>query len=198
MKKRYFLSFLIATFCFKSIQSQTCPENSFIIPASNPEEIVFLFESPGGPDCGTRPAAISIDGSAYILDTCDTFSTRYVLSSGSGVADPNSYSVTYGASTCEYSGGTLLGLDDHLLAYRKTLKLYPNPVTTTDNITVSSPLNMTAEVSIYNLLGKLVLKDNVVNKYSKEINISALENGMYLMQLKIDNGIITKKIIISK
>jgi Secretion system C-terminal sorting domain len=193
MKHKYFCLILITFLSFNKVNSQACPENSFII-ASIPEEVLFVFDLPGSP-CVDRPGAIVIDGSAYILGNCDTFSSRYQLASGSGVIDPNSYTVTYGSSTCNYTNG-VLGIDDVLFINNKTLQIYPNPIRNTNMLNMKFDLNMSAKINVYNLTGKLVLRDQINNSKFKEINISSLANGFYLLRLETDNASITKKFII--
>lgn len=194
MKHKYFFVILIFAFSFNKVNSQACPDNSFVITTSTPEEVLFSFDN-SGPPCGDRPSAIVIDGSAYTLGNCDTFSSKYQLASGSGVIDPNSYTVTYGSSTCEYTNGTL-GIDDIIFINNKTLKLYPNPVRNSDKLNINFALNMSAKINVYSLDGKLVLRDQLNNSKFKDINISNLSNGIYLLRLETDNASITKKFII--
>lgn len=195
MKQKYVLLLLITSFfSFNKINAQACPEVSFVLDLPT-QEVIFAFNDPG-PSCASRPTAIVIDGSAFVIGNCDTYSSRYVLSSGGGVIDPDNYSVTYGSSTCEYNNGTLLGLDDSYYI-NKTLKIYPNPVTNTNELNVSFAVNASAKISVYTLLGKEVLQDRLLNEKSKKIDISTLSNGMYLMQLQLDNITITKKFVVN-
>jgi len=193
MKHKYFFLFLITIFGFQQASSQACPDNSFIIP-STPEEVLFVFDLPG-PPCASRPSAIVIDGSAYTLGNCDTFSSKYQLASGSGVIDSNSYSVTYGSSTCDYTNG-VLGIDDIFYINNKTIQLSPNPIRKSNTLNVKFALNMSAKINVYSLDGKLVLRDQFNNSKFKDINISNLSNGIYLLRLETDNASITKKFII--
>jgi Secretion system C-terminal sorting domain len=193
MKYKYFYLILIAFLSFNNVNSQTCPDNSFIIPAT-PEEVLFVFDLPG-PPCGSRPSAIVIDGSAYTLGNCDTFSSKYQLASGSGVVDSNAYTVTYGSSTCDYTNG-VLGIDDIFYVNNKTIQIYPNPIRNSNMLNVKFALNMSAKINVYSLNGKLVLRDQLNNSKFKDINISNLSNGIYLLRLETDNSSITKKFIV--
>jgi len=194
MKQNYFLILLITAFSFNKIDAQSCPEISFVVPLPT-EEVIFVFDSPG-PTCASRPVAIVIDGSAYVIGNCDTYSSRYVLSSGSGVIDPDNYTVTYGSSSCQYNNGTLLGADDDSFI-NKALKLYPNPVVNTNKLTVSLTFNASAHISIFTLTGKKVIEDKFVQEKSKKIDISTLANGIYIIQMKIENISIAKKFVVS-
>lgn len=66
--------------------------------------------------------------------------------------------------------------------------LYPNPVS--DYLTVS--LNAIEDIIITDLSGKTVLRQ-VGN--SNQINVSQLPQGVYAIQVKYDNKIVTRKII---
>lgn len=194
MKQKYLLLLLFFTLVFSKIDAQSCPEVSFVLDLPT-QEVIFAYDDPG-PSCASRPTAIVIDGSAFVLGNCDTYSSRYVLSSGSGVIDPNNYTVTYGSSSCEYNGGSLLGLDDSY-SINNTLKLFPNPISNANELNIDFAISATAKISIYTLIGKEVIQDQLINEKSKTIDISTLSNGMYLMQLKLDNVSITKKFIVN-
>lgn len=78
-------------------------------------------------------------------------------------------------------------------AVQKTeLNFYPNPVSDgkifiTSNITTSNK-----EVEIFDVLGKSVLKVSVV----RELNISSLSPGVYLIKIKEGENSVTRKLII--
>lgn len=65
---------------------------------------------------------------------------------------------------------------------------YPNPVKDVLNINTKEPLQ---KISVIDLLGRTVLTPNV----SKEVNLSSLNKGVYILSLESANGISTKKII---
>lgn len=196
MKQKYSFIGLIAFLFSFQLFSQSCPEISFVVPLPT-EEIVFIYNDPG-PDCGDRPAAIVIDGSAYSLGNCDTYSSRYVLASGSGVIDPDNFSVTYGALTCEYNEGTLLGLDDAKSILERTVKVYPNPVHNINELQVSLTVPLVGKLTVFDLNGKKILSEKINNESVKKMNISNLENGLYLLQIDTGTIKISKKFIVDK
>jgi len=72
-----------------------------------------------------------------------------------------------------------------------TIKLFPNPISgNTLTISTQKPL----EVEVYDILGKRVLQTEV-NATMNTMNVSQLRKGVYLIKLKSDEGIITKKLI---
>lgn len=71
--------------------------------------------------------------------------------------------------------------------------IYPNPAK--DILIVDNVNN--ADIYIYNTLGQMVKKiTNVVG--SKEINVSDLNNGMYIVRIQKGESVQTKKIQIIK
>jgi len=73
----------------------------------------------------------------------------------------------------------------------KWVAIYPNPAT--DNITISGCEK--AEVSLYNLQGQKMINDIITNDQTK-INVSDLQFGIYLIELKMDGKKFSRKIMI--
>ena len=71
------------------------------------------------------------------------------------------------------------------------IKVFPNPVTGNE-ITILSNESIVAE--IYNVLGKKV-KRQTINHNQKKLNITGLKKGIYLLRLKTNNGVVTKKLL---
>lgn len=83
-----------------------------------------------------------------------------------------------------------------------SLENYPNPFgeSTTINYTLSKDGNV--ELSIMDLLGKKITSidsgSKTAGKHTVLYNSNEISGGLYLLQLKMDNNISTKKIIINK
>lgn len=71
------------------------------------------------------------------------------------------------------------------------LQLYPNPVVDVVSFTVPSNVNI-EQVSVYNAAGQLV--KTFIGK-NKNINLSSFQAGIYLVQVKTDQGVQSHKII---
>jgi PKD repeat protein len=81
----------------------------------------------------------------------------------------------------------------------KTIILYPNPNDGTFNLYYQSNLTGIINLEIYNVLGESVYSD----QYSKtddiileNINLKGLSPGYYMIQVKMDNSVITRQLII--
>ena len=52
-------------------------------------------------------------------------------------------------------------------------------------------------IEIYNIIGSLVHQENVENyQTEKQINLSSLENGMYLVRLNTERGAMITKLMV--
>ena len=80
-----------------------------------------------------------------------------------------------------------LTVDDELLA--QGLSLYPNPVT--NILTIDSEIPLT-KVEVYSMLGKKVKE---VHSDFKSIPTDNFSNGIYIVRIYSENGLVTKKLI---
>ena len=79
---------------------------------------------------------------------------------------------------------------------------YPNPFSDYTTINYTIRKDATVSVSILDLLGNTVSElengNQVSGEHTTSFYSSTVAEGMYLLQLKVDNTIKTKKIIVSK
>ncbi len=76
----------------------------------------------------------------------------------------------------------------------ENLNFYPNPVTN-GKIYITSKNISSKDITIYDVLGKLVLQTNL-NVNSKEVNISSLNSGVYIIKIKEGEATATRKLIV--
>jgi hypothetical protein len=62
-------------------------------------------------------------------------------------------------------------------------KIYPNP--TTNFLIVELEKNVNAELLVYDINGKLVIKDKLFNEQQKQLDFSFLTQGNYLLHINI-------------
>jgi hypothetical protein len=72
------------------------------------------------------------------------------------------------------------------------LNIYPNPVSG-GKIYITSKSGLNKDVEIYDVLGKRILAANVT---SKELSISELTSGVYIIKIKEGEATATRKLII--
>lgn len=70
--------------------------------------------------------------------------------------------------------------------------MYPNPVTS-GKVYISTEQNDAKEIFIYDVLGTLVLKTTILRK---ELNVSELDAGVYVLRVFEKDKVATRKLII--
>jgi|SRR5690606_28217752 len=72
------------------------------------------------------------------------------------------------------------------------LSIYPNPVTGS-KVFISTEKNQPKEVEVYNVLGKVVLSAKLIGK---ELDVSELTPGIYILKIKEGNNQATRKLVV--
>ena len=72
------------------------------------------------------------------------------------------------------------------------LSIYPNPVSN-GKLYVTSKLGLEKDIQIFDVLGKKIFD---IKTSAKEINISSLNAGVYIIQIKEKEAIATRKLIV--
>lgn len=72
--------------------------------------------------------------------------------------------------------------------------IYPNPVSTQINVAFKNE-NQFVEIELKNMMGQLILSQNTGNSTKASLSVTELSMGMYIIQLKSKNKIITQKIL---
>src|SRR5690606_18827087 len=94
----------------------------------------------------------------------------------------------------------LSSIDENQL--NESLNVYPNPAK--DNVTLTFDLNKSEKINIeiYDVMGKLVYTEDLGTVLSgntiKNLNISHLNSGLYLVNIQAGNTIAVKKITVNK
>ena len=78
-------------------------------------------------------------------------------------------------------------------------KIYPNPTSSIFNIEFSVHLVNDVSIRIFNIIGENIFYDNAdlfSGKYFKQYDLSSYSKGVYHIEIRTDNGIINKKLIL--
>jgi PKD repeat protein len=82
---------------------------------------------------------------------------------------------------------------DNVSALQKEISIYPNP--SRSKVTVSNKVNIKMkEISIVNLMGQSVYKNDKVNATQIEINTTGFAAGIYNIMINTEKGMVTKKL----
>ena len=109
---------------------------------------------------------------------------------------PREYFCYYGA----LSGTTgLKTTEDNLLVDSFTFSLYPNPAHQRVNLQISSSNQTDALITIYSVTGRQIQQESIEvseGMNQRELNISALQTGIYIIQLSTEDKSIVQKLVI--
>ncbi|MFB9051692.1 T9SS type A sorting domain-containing protein [Formosa undariae] len=72
------------------------------------------------------------------------------------------------------------------------LSIYPNPVSN-GKLYIVTKNNLTKDIEIFNVLGKSILQTTL---FGKEMNISKLNAGIYIIKIKENNISTTRKLVV--
>ncbi|WP_178989173.1 T9SS type A sorting domain-containing protein [Winogradskyella schleiferi] len=75
--------------------------------------------------------------------------------------------------------------------------IFPNPAKEEVKIQLSNSNFGTGKINIYNIQGKVILKDIKLQGQSSTLSISNLESGLYFVELRIGNGTTVQKLIVN-
>jgi hypothetical protein len=90
----------------------------------------------------------------------------------------------------EYSLGSAVASIEQFINNNAQVSIYPNPANTVINVELGIK---NVEIKIVDVLG-----NEVISTKEKNIDVSSLSEGVYFVQIKTNEGILTKKVIISK
>jgi photosystem II stability/assembly factor-like uncharacterized protein len=111
-------------------------------------------------------------------------------------------SVCYAVGRYQYiykttnGGGPLIGVGIKENKEEKAFTVYPNPANNLLTIKWSEELAYPVELRISDVSGRIVMQQQITNATQElQLNIAALENGLYLLKLQTEQGTQTAKIV---
>ncbi|WP_458628944.1 T9SS type A sorting domain-containing protein [Winogradskyella sp. PC D3.3] len=131
---------------------------------------LFVNTSNGDYNLTASSPAVNTGDNTYIFGAMDLLGNQRV------------YTTTVDMGAYEY--GSTLGINDFSIAENQ-VKLYPNPAASVLNIEMTQDFK---QATIYSVLGKEVLSTQ-----NKNMNISGLSNGVFLIKIEDENGNVSTK-----
>jgi len=90
----------------------------------------------------------------------------------------------------------ITGTSEHVTK-NTTFKLYPNPASDIVTLNIDNISNADLTLNIYNVIGTLV-KSEIVRQNQQQINVGALGNGIYMVEIKYNERTEMQKLIVEK
>jgi len=162
------------------VSNETCPN------CNNGSIDVTITEST--PDA---PYTYSWDNGATTEDLTNIGAGTYIvtITSNSGCDTTLTFTVINDDSTVGISENT----------NNDILKLYPNPTTHLVNVMYSVSTSDNFIIEVVDLQGKIIFSKNIANNNGQlQVDVSALSDGIYFINMKTNNNIKTVKLIVSK
>lgn len=72
------------------------------------------------------------------------------------------------------------------------LSIYPNPVSN-GKIYITTKYNLSKDIEIFDVLGKKIYSTSI---FGKELNVSKLSPGIYILKIKENNISATRKLVV--
>ena len=116
------------------------------------------------------------------------------IQGASDIQDRSSALQICGQELMENSSCSTLSTTD--MVYLDGISVYPNPVTS-GTINIKTENQIIRNITIYNALGKIILAQKMdSNGYVNQLNLSAFNAGLYLLEIETDKGSLNKKILV--
>lgn len=137
------------------------------------------------------------NGDTVALMSAPTGTNTIWAKETSGWIDLSTYSLDHGGAIIPVICNNTTTGEKEILGTINDILVFPNPSNGTLNIALTEKKETTIE--IYNLVGELVYTSgNPQNTQLFTINIDNQPNGIYFVNIKTENNITTKKVLIAK
>ncbi|HMC00194.1 MAG TPA: T9SS type A sorting domain-containing protein, partial [Flavobacteriaceae bacterium] len=135
----------------------------------------------------------------FTKTSCNGTNLKYTSTGSNLPNDTLTFNVRFVVNglDCQYVNGTLVTLSNKDAELNQQINIYPNPVNT-EAFTIKIAKNISGSLNLYNLAGKLVSNSTINNLNYKDVNVSNLTNGVYMLQIVTDEASVTRKVIIMK
>lgn len=81
---------------------------------------------------------------------------------------------------------------NHKISQSEVVNFYPNPVTK-GKIFITAKTNVSRDIEVYDVLGKKIFQSTQI---SKEVNVSNVPSGIYVIKIREGDAVFTRKLIV--
>jgi hypothetical protein len=171
---------------------------------------IFIVSYNSGGNClwakGTGGVGTDALNASAVDGAGNVYANGYVI--GSNNTTVLSFDATDITTTINYGGGIFLNiyfakLGNNIMGVKslsanEEFNAYPNPAAAILNIALTQA-HSNAEIKITDILGKEIASHILASgEKNASLDVSNLNNGVYFVNLKTTEGVVTKKIVISK
>ncbi len=91
-----------------------------------------------------------------------------------------------------YAQANAVSVEKNITENIEGLTIFPNPVSN-GKVFISTKLNLTKNIEIYDVLGKKIISQTL---YGKELRITDLNPGVYILKIKEGKFSATRKLVV--
>lgn len=168
------------------------------------------FNTGGQPTIWTIPSAPILNGNFYVgfdhntltsgdtvaLMSAPTGTNSVFANETTGWVDLATYGLDHGAAIIPVVCNNTSTGEKEILGEIKDVTVFPNP--TNGTINVALPSKVVSSVEVYNVVGKLVSSTTPLSTQLITVNFSDQPAGIYIVNVKTGNSVITKKVMLTK
>ena len=156
-------------------------------PITDPASLITLKETDANGADVSFSAIINDENNLITITPDDNlaYEQDYYVALGASVEGENDVAISESNTT--FTTET----EVKIIEINNDIKLFPNPCNSVLNIFVNNA--QITNVEIYNIFGKLILKENYNNANKIQINTSQFESGVYVIKIQNDKNIIVEK-----
>lgn len=151
---------------------------------------------------------------SFELDDNSCYQFYFYDAGGDGLNAPGFFALYYGSNNYIIQGlgdfGSVISTDfttDDATSVKEVtaeteVKVYPNPFSSYTNVVINTNTVSHISVNMYNMIGELVYQSDegmlAAGEQNIRINGEGLQNGIYFVQLQVNEQIITEKVTIAR
>ena len=159
------------------------------VPGMNSAHIIDFSSVADDNDIGAYTGPITFTDFADFVSQLTDVNNNWVTQDGFGV--DNGSDGPAPEHPDDLYGGFANSLGINSVAEESSFRLYPNPVIG-NTVHIVSKTGMSKSVQVYDLFGKLVLNEET----RKDVNVSGLSSGVYVVKINEGSTSVSKKLII--
>lgn len=91
---------------------------------------------------------------------------------------------------------TTVGVDNFL--NDNVVQIFPNPAQNELYLTFENNDLAKGELILFDIQGKFIHSQNIDNQLINKINLAVIENGIYFLKVQLEEGVLTKKIVVQR
>jgi len=156
---------------------------------------------------GTAPTAAAMTAGTSIYNNTNLNSTAFATVSAQAIQPATTGQYYIGFHAISNPDAFVLVVDDIAItttalpvnqALSRAIEAYPNPTTGMVRLNLSASSARQRRATVFNSLGQVVLTRPLNTAADQQLDLSTLSNGLYTVQLQLDNDLVVKRVSLQK